>query len=190
MYLFFDTETTGLPKDWGKPISDSENWPRLIQIAWLQFDAFDNEILSRSYIIKPAGFSIPHNAVKVHGITTERANNEGVLLSPVLLEFLKAVNQSDLIIAHNINFDKKVVGAECFRENISNLLFEKPQCCTMKSSVAYCKIPSNYGYKWPTLEELYLKLFGRTLEGIHNALTDAKACAACYFELKKRRIVD
>jgi len=60
----------------------------------------------------------------------------------------------------------------------------------MKSSVAYCKIPGNYGYKWPSLKELYSKLFGRTLEGVHNALTDVKACALCYFELKKRRITD
>jgi len=190
MYIFFDTETTGLPKDWGKPISDSENWPRLVQIAWLQFDAYDNEISSRSHIIKPEGFSILHNAVKVHGITTETANSEGVFLNSVLLEFSKVVNQSDLIIAHNIDFDKKVVGAEFFRKNISSLLFEKPQCCTMKSSVAYCKIPGNYGYKWPSLKELYSKLFGRTLEEAHNALTDVKACALCYFELKKRRIID
>jgi len=144
---------------WGKPISDSENWPRLVQIAWLQFDAYDNEISSRSYIIKPEGFSIPHNAVKVHGITTETANSEGVFLNSVLLEFSKAINQSDLIIAHNIDFDKKIVGAEFFRKNISSLLFEKPQCCTMKSSVAYCKIPSNYGYEVAYLRRTLLETF-------------------------------
>ncbi len=72
-----------------------------------------------------------------------------------------------------------------FRKNISSLLFEKLQCCTMKSSVAYCKITVNYGYKWPSLKKLYSKLFGRTLEGVHNALTDVKACVLCYYELKK-----
>ena len=52
MYLFFDTETTGLPKDWKAPISDLDNWPRLVQIAWSHYDSSGNEISNNSYIIK------------------------------------------------------------------------------------------------------------------------------------------
>ena len=38
MFLIFDTETTGLPKKWNAPISDSANWPRCIQLAWQLHD--------------------------------------------------------------------------------------------------------------------------------------------------------
>ena len=34
MYLFFDTETTGLPKRWNAPVTDLENWPRSFAGAW------------------------------------------------------------------------------------------------------------------------------------------------------------
>ena len=52
MYLFFDTETTGLPRSWKAPITDSNNWPRLVQIAWLVFDLDKNwvDTLNRLYL--------------------------------------------------------------------------------------------------------------------------------------------
>ena len=42
MYLIFDTETTGLPKSWNAPITDTDNWPRCIQIAWQLHDNMGN----------------------------------------------------------------------------------------------------------------------------------------------------
>ena len=38
MYLFFDTETTGLPRNWKAPVTHLNNWPRMIQIAWIACD--------------------------------------------------------------------------------------------------------------------------------------------------------
>jgi len=87
MYLFFDTETTGLPKNYNAPLSDSRNWPRMVQIAWLLADEDGTERESRDYIIKPEGFVIPHQSVKIYGITTEKANEKGVQLESVLNEF-------------------------------------------------------------------------------------------------------
>ena len=63
----------------------------------------------------------------------------------------------DFIIAHNVNFDIKIVGAEFLRKNIPNLL-SKPAIDTMKKTTDFCKIPNEYGFKWPKLEELYFKL--------------------------------
>ena len=74
MYLFFDTETTGIPKNYKAPVSDIKNWPRLVQIAWLVTDKSGNEVKSAEYIIKPNGFSIPDDAAKIHGITNELAS--------------------------------------------------------------------------------------------------------------------
>ena len=70
MYLIFDTETTGLPKKWNAPISDSENWPRCVQLAWQLHDNNGKLISNQSSIIKPDGFDIPFESEKVHGIST------------------------------------------------------------------------------------------------------------------------
>ena len=63
MYLIFDTETTGLPKNWRAPISDTENWPRCVQLAWQVHDEIGNLIESKSYIIKPC-FNFGHPIVE------------------------------------------------------------------------------------------------------------------------------
>ena len=77
MYLFFDTETTGLPRNWKAPVTDLNNWPRMVQIAWILCDDKGNRVESADYIIKPENFVIPQDASRVHGITTEKAINEG-----------------------------------------------------------------------------------------------------------------
>ena len=58
MYLIFDTETTGLPKRYNAPVSDSDNWPRCIQIAWQLHDAMGNLIEHQDYLVKPDGFNL------------------------------------------------------------------------------------------------------------------------------------
>ena len=77
MYLFFDTETTGLPKRWNAPVTDLENWPRLVQLAWIMYDDRGNMLESRDVIVKPEGFTIPPEASRVHGITTLVAREKG-----------------------------------------------------------------------------------------------------------------
>jgi len=108
MFLFFDTETTGLPRNRNAPVSDLNNWPRLVQIAWLLYDVSEKQVSSSDYIIKPQGFTIPSDSTKVHGISTERANKEGVPLKDVLSEFSRAISQSRFLIAHNMSFDEKI----------------------------------------------------------------------------------
>ncbi|MBU4265916.1 MAG: 3'-5' exonuclease [Candidatus Altiarchaeales archaeon] len=190
MYLIFDTETTGLPQSWHAPISDSDNWPRLVQIAWLQYDDSEREIGGRSYIIKPEGFGIPQEAVDIHGISTERAGAEGHLLEDILNEFSNAVGQSEVLVAHSLDFDEKIVRAELFRKNIQDNVSGIRKICTMESSTNFCELPGNYGYKWPKLSELHHKLFDTIFEDAHDASVDAATCAKCFFELKKRGIID
>jgi DNA polymerase III epsilon subunit-like protein len=78
--LFFDTETTGTPRNYNAPVSDSSNWPRLVQLAWIMADDKGNVLKRKSVIIKPDGFVIPNNVSAIHGITTERAKQEGLPL--------------------------------------------------------------------------------------------------------------
>lgn len=192
MFLFFDTETTGLPKDWNTPVDQVDNWPRLVQLAWIVYDLEERKIKEQEYIIKPEGFLIPPQSSNVHGITTEKALKEGNNLHDVLVEFAGAIENADFLIAHNMNFDEKIVGAEFLRGGILNHLFDKERICTMLSSINFCKIPSNSGegYKWPKLSELHTILFGKDFQDAHDAFVDTSACARCFFELRKRKIIN
>ena len=87
MILFFDTETTGLPKNWKAAVSDLNNWPRMVQLAWIVYENDGIKLKEGSYIIKPIGFSIPSDATKLHGITNEMALSKGVDLKTVLNNF-------------------------------------------------------------------------------------------------------
>ncbi|MCF6242534.1 MAG: 3'-5' exonuclease [Bacteroidales bacterium] len=189
-YLLFDTETTGLPKNWKAPVTDVNNWPRMVQIAWLMFNENGKVIDQQDYIVKPEGYIIPDEAAKVHGITTEKAIAEGKDITEVLQKFAEAIAETDFIVAHNISFDEKIVGAEFVRKKFRTKWFSKKQICTMKASTNYCKIPGNYGYKWPNLTELHTKLFGHGFEEAHNAAADISATAKCFWELKHLGIIN
>lgn len=189
MYLFFDTETTGLPKNWKAPVTDLENWPRLVQLACLLYDNSGNLISSVDYIIKPNGFIIPIESSNIHGISHERAISQGKYLQNVLLEFNLMIEQADYLVAHNISFDEKVVGAEFLRAGMSNTLSLKNKICTMEVTTDFCAIDGPYGYKWPKLSELHFKLFGTGFEEAHNAAVDIQATAKCFWELRKMGII-
>ena len=185
MYLFFDTETNGLPKNWKAPVTNLNNWPRMIQIGWIFCDEEGNRITQDDFIIKPKGFTIPKEVEKIHGISTEKANLEGIELENVLTKFNELVNKSNYLIAHNISFDEKIVGAELLRIALKSSFQQKKKLCTMQSSTNYCKIPGYYGYKWPKLSELHIKLFGKDFEGAHNAFADIDATEKCFWEMRK-----
>jgi DNA polymerase-3 subunit epsilon len=193
MYLFFDTETTGLPKDWSAPESDVDNWPRMIQLAWAIYNIDGVQLTKQCFIIKPDGFIIPDEAARVHGISTERAVKEGFMLGEVLTIFGANISAARKVVAHNISFDERVVGAEFIRTGLNNTLpGNGNRICTMKSSTEFAKIPSptGIGYKWPNLHELHFKLFQDSFEGAHDALNDVEACARCFFELKRRNLIE
>lgn len=189
VYLFFDTETTGLVLSWKAPLSKLDNWPRLVCLAWAACDGHKKVLVERNFLVKPHGFVIPPDAEAVHGITTAVALERGHPLQKVLAEFAKAVESSDIVVAHNIDFDEKVVGAEFLREKLDHQLFRKPRFCTMKSTAEFCGLPGPYGYKWPTLNELHRTLFGIRYKEAHNPVADVAACAKCFFELEKRGVL-
>jgi DNA polymerase III epsilon subunit-like protein len=185
MYLFFDTETTGLPKNWKAPVTDINNWPRLVQLAYLLYDTSGNKISEGDFIIKPSGFMIPAEASRIHGISNERAIKEGLELSDVLIQFNSLIIKANYLVAHNISFDEKIVGAEFLRNGMTNTILNKNKICTMENSTNFCAIDGPYGYKWPKLSELHYKLFKSGFEEAHNAAADIQATAKCFWELKK-----
>jgi DNA polymerase-3 subunit alpha len=186
MFLIFDTETTGLPKRWDAPITDSDNWPRCVQIAWQLHDAFGNCIEHQDYLIKPEGYNIPYDAEKIHGISTELAQEQGADLVEVLQKFNEALNKTKFVVGQNVKFDLNIMGAEFHRSDISNVLQELPvlDTCT-EHTAALCQIPGGrYGkFKLPTLSELHEFLFNERFVEAHNATADVEATTRCFFEL-------
>lgn len=189
MYLFFDSETTGLPRNWKAPVSDLPNWPRLVQLAFLLCDSGGNRLAGGDFIIKPDGFTIPAEAARIHGISTERAEKEGKDLRLVLDDFQEAVSRAGYLIAHNLSFDEKIVGAEFLRNKMPDTLPAKIKICTMQTGTDFCAIPGPYGNKWPKLTELHYKLFQAGFEEAHNAAADLAATVKCFWELKRLGII-
>ncbi|MDY8134803.1 DNA polymerase III subunit alpha [Aquimarina sp. 2201CG5-10] len=191
MYLIFDTETTGLPKRWDAPISDSENWPRCIQIAWQLHDAMGNCIEHEDYLVKPDGFNIPYDAEKIHGISTELAEQEGISLQEVLEKFNIALSKTKFVVGQNVGFDVNIMGAEFYRLGVENDLQELPVLDTCTETTAeLCQIPGGRGgrYKLPTLTELHQKLFGNGFNEAHNATADVEATTRCFLELIRKQV--
>jgi DNA polymerase III subunit epsilon len=194
-YLVFDTETNGLPKDYKRPYTDVNNWPRIVQIAWtlggfeekMQF-AFHAEPECR--VIKPDGWTIPDSVAAVHGISTAKASQIGTHLGEVLDEFQWAVMHADVLVAHNVKFDRAVVACELLRAGRTQaavaIALEVKSFCTMEAGTPLCRIPGPYGWKWPRLNELYRHLFNRDPENQHSADGDVEATACCYEELRRR----
>ena len=189
MYLFFDTETTGVPKNYKAPPSDLLNWPRVVQLAWVVTDEQGRELKATNHIIRPDGFVIPEVVSRIHGITTDMAMRDGIELKVALDEIEADMLAAEKLFAHNMSFDENIVGSEFLRAGRVNVVLQKPRVCTMQSSTDFCKISGNYGYKWPKLQELYKELFGFPLEGGHDALVDVRACAKCYFQLRKLEVM-
>ena len=191
MYLIFDTETTGLPKRWKAPVSDTDNWPRCVQLAWQLHDDDGTLLEQDDYIIKPEGYNIPYDAEKIHGISTQLAQEKGKPLQEVLELFNKALEKTKFLVGHNLGFDLNILGAEYYRLNTENPLPNFPvlDTCT-EITATLCKLPGGRGgkFKLPTLTELYNHLFKENFAEAHNATADVEATTRCFLELIRRRV--
>lgn len=126
MYLIFDTETTGLPRNYNAPITDTDNWPRCIQIAWQLHDAMGNLIEHQDYLVSPDGFNIPYDAERIHGISTELAQQNGISLAEVLEKLNTVLAKAKFIVGQNVGFDVNIMGCEFYRAGIETQLSKMP----------------------------------------------------------------
>lgn len=180
MILIFDTETTGLVKDWNNPNSNSN--PHLVQLGFTVCNEEGRSLFTYGSIVHPYyEGDIEPGATKAHGISKQLAQDKGIKLEVVMNIFFMWLVQCDHIVAHNIKFDKIIV-EKAFKVSLS----DKQDFCTMLESTNICCIPSSRGFKWPKLEEAYDFFFNEKLVGAHDALTDVMACKRIYFDgLKK-----
>src|SRR5690554_560409 len=189
MYLIFDTETTGLPRNWNAPYTDTDNWPRCIQIAWQLHDEMGKVIEHQDYLVKPDGFNIPFDSERIHGISTELALEQGISLQEVLEKFNIALSKAKFVVGQNVGFDLNVMGCEFHRMGVPTDLNEKPVLDTCTEVTAeLIKLPGGRGgrYKLPTLTELHQYLFGIPFSEAHNATADVEATTRCFLELIRK----
>ena len=189
MYLFFDTETNGKAINFNADYTQVDNWPRITQLAYAVYSDAGNLIGTSSCLVKPDGWVVPKEQFFIdNNMSTERCEAEGLPIIEVLSQFVEVINHSDVMVAHNMAFDLKVVQAEMHRLGLKATKRPK-KFCTMKETSEICKIPRKYGNKWPKLEELHKFLFQCDFDGAHDALNDVMATAKCFFELKNTGLI-
>jgi DNA polymerase III epsilon subunit-like protein len=183
MFLFLDTETTGLPKY--SATDPVEKWPRVVQLAWSLYDSDGNRECRNSFIIYPTDFSIPADSARIHGITTDRAKAEGVSLFKVLPQFNADVEKAETVVAHNLDFDLPIVTTEFLRCRLETGLGEKHCFCTMKTPqvVSWCKLPFKVrpGIQVADLERTAPPAVPGRIHVQPYAGADVEACARCNF---------
>ncbi|MBN2166519.1 MAG: DNA polymerase III subunit alpha [Marinilabiliaceae bacterium] len=183
-FLVFDTETTGLPKKYKAPLTDFDNWPRMIQLAWQCHDLEGRLLFAKNHVIIPNGFTIPEDVIAVHGISNEIAKEKGVPLKQALDDFISDVKQAHVIIGHNVEFDINIVGCELLRCGMEEILTRTPSLCTKDSSIDFCGLKNKSGtLKPPTLTELHITLFNEPFPEAHNAAADVEYTTRCFLEL-------
>ena len=181
--LFFDTETTGLPKyKHVDALQQEDNWPDLVSISWILYEGAGC-VKRVSRIIKPAGWTIPEDSVRFHGITQEMAETTGSPLKDVLDDIREDIVRSNHIVAHNMEFDKNVLfNAFAWRNGKDPRKFWVPstEFCSLQKAKGELKIPGKYPnskdpYKMPGLDELYVKTFNEPAPAdAHNAERDVQ----------------
>lgn len=183
----FDTETTGIfPKG---DFNDINLCPYMLQLGSITYDTNTNCIVDKiNSIIKiPDNIEIPETATEVNNINKERTVKEGVEIGYILDTFNKQLKATDLLVAHNLEFDINIVNYECIRNNIDfeyKNMKKEQLYCTMSHGTQLCKIKKENTkgkyYKWPKLEELHYHLFGQKLTNLHDAYNDLIICLRCY----------
>ena len=207
--LIFDTETTGLPKNQkvAPNVDNIGDWPHIVQISWLYYDTDTCQLIGESdNIIKlPPGVIISEESTNIHKITNEMCK-KGEKLCDVLEKFIDKFLEADLIVAHNMDFDHKMLQVELLRVQIDHddldpdrmawfLRWEyvvncKRLYCTMQETIEICNIKAisprtgKEYVKFPTLAELHQHYFGYKPPNLHNALVDVMVCTRCFHMLK------
>lgn len=190
--LVFDTETTGLPEGRNPSILETEKWPYIVQISWIQYDTETQEYIISDHIID-CGVDIPQESVNIHGISKKISERKGENLLEVMNKFDEVLIACDMVIGHNISFDKRVYMVEAIRNRRKQYFtrngVRKPEYCTMKKSKEFCNIvkTSSKGetyLKYPRLSELHYKMFGFNPKGTHDSMADVLICLRCYVMLE------
>lgn len=188
--IVFDTETTGFINK--KEIDNLEKQPYLVQFAWIYWEVVDGqfkEIERINELVKPI-IPIPYDSSLVHHIYDVDVQNEPWIQSKID-QFLKVLNEADIVIWHNIEYDDFVINTELKRLERFWEYNPKKTFCTMKETVDFVAVKGNgERFKYPKLWELHKKLFWEYFIWAHDAMVDVEATLRCFLELYNKNIVE
>ena len=186
--MVFDTETTGLPVGKNPSIYHGDKWPYIIQLSYILYDTDKNEMigLEDNYINISSDIKISEESQKIHKISREMCD-KGISIEEGIRKFNENILKCDILVGHNISFDKRMILVEGIRNKIR--INMDITYCTMKNSTEICKIEKigkngDKYFKFPTLSELHNHLFNTIPENTHNALIDILLCLKCFCMLE------
>lgn len=192
MYLAFDTETTDLPRnhlDLAHPFQ-----PHLVQFAGILFDQDGYEIDRLVTLVKPGpGAVMSVAAQNAHGISQERATNDGMDRREVFHWFTDRAGSAEALIGHNVQFDIRMMSILGARLTGRPWQPSAPLYCTMTQSARKVNLPptarmlaaGRHYPKPPTLTECVAHFFGEELQGAHDAGADVEACIKVFGHLMR-----
>ena len=233
--LVLDTETTGLPpkmpgSNWNerhtfdnsllkpegvetswKPMLDK--WPSIIQLSYILYDTESPKSakIFNKYIDIPDNIVISKGSLNVHHITREKIasapSENRATIQEALNEFLDDVKLADVVVGHNVQFDRKMIVAELLRlsaeanlPQIQDMMVDSNFECTMIQTTPICALPYKQNYtdnktgeakffykiKSPKLSEAYTHFFkyAPTGESLHDALVDVVVCLRIFCSYK------
>lgn len=192
MYLFFDTETTGLI-DFNSNLS-APHQPRVTQLSAILTNEEGQHLAEMNVRIKPDGWTVPEEITALNGTTTELCEREGIPMLQALAMFNAMKAACKARVAHNISFDKQMLAREALAYAVEHNSDGLQSLCTMQMSKPICQLPPSdkmmaagiRGFKSPNLQEAHVHFFGEKFEGAHDALADVRACKAIFFKMKER----
>lgn len=188
MYCIFDTETSGLA-DFRAP-ADAPGQPRLASIAMIAVDEALNLVAATSVLIRPEGWEMSPEATKVNGLTQEMLLRHGVPIREVLWRYSDEIERGATLVAHNVQFDTKVMRGEMRRAGMSDMFSSTATVCTMRTLTDRVCMPSSTGrgFKWPRLSEAVETLLKRDHRDAHGCLPDALACLDLFRWMKANAV--
>jgi len=192
--VFTDTETSGLIPKFAS-YTDLRVMPHLIQLAAIRTDdEGGNEEKRIDLIIRPDNYLIPKESSDIHGITHERAMDEGIDLREAMEEYHSMLKGGATLACYNVAFDSKILAASFRRAGATSEHVFKPgrrHLCVMLAATPVVNLPSNNprynNPAWPKLFVAVEKLLGRPMrDGAHNALVDIEETIEVFKFLKSK----
>lgn len=185
--LFLDLETSGLPMERNVHYSVYDNFPHIVQLGYEYYVGKELKERRKELI---SCERIDAGATRVHGITAEMSQQEGRMEREVLEEIYEIIKETDIVIAHNIEFDMNILYANFVRNDFDTECIDNVSTyCTMLKGINICQLPGRFDdYKYPKLTELYKELFSKEVKEKHDALYDVKLMRRCYLEIIRRQL--
>lgn len=177
--MVLDVETSGLPSKRSCSFKELDAFQdaRIIELAYVILNADMSQVIKEQSVLIRSVDVI--NNSDIHGITMEDLRREGVSITDALDQLRTDLAQVNTVVAHNLEFDLKILRAEIYREYGNGALLDdiakKQKICTMLYGKEIMQMK-----KWPKLKELYSFLTGEELIQTHRALDDVYSCVRCF----------